>query len=125
MPSISRELVILAWALPLLVTGAAQGADRKVLGEIDFFGYKGIDVAAIRSGLPFHEGDLFPPAKAKSSDQLKRQVSEGVRRITGHEATDISFVCCDAKQRWMAFVGLTGESYQALTFQPGPAGSAR
>lgn len=30
------------------------------LGVIDFFGYEGINLNEVRSGLPFHEGDLFP-----------------------------------------------------------------
>src|SRR6266481_3096076 len=90
--------------------------ERKPLGEIDFFGYKSFDVAAIRSGLPFHEGDLFPPAKVKHSDDLKLQVRETVKQVIGREPTDISFVCCDSKQRWMVYIGLPGESHQALDF---------
>ncbi len=99
--------------------------DRRPLGEIDFFGYKGVDLAAIRSALPFHEGDLFPPAKAKSSDDLKRQVSENIKQVIGRAPTDVSFVCCDSKQNFMVYIGLPGESYQALVFNPAPAGDVR
>ncbi len=112
------EIVILALvAIPPTVTLAS---DRRPLGEVDFFGYKGLDTAAIRSALPFHEGDLFPPAKVKSSDALKRQVSDKVKQVIGREPTGVSFVCCDSKQDWIVYVGLPGESYQALDFNPVP-----
>jgi hypothetical protein len=111
--------------LVAMVPTVMSASDHKVLGEIDFFGYKSFDLAAIRSALPFHEGDLFPPAKVKSSDDLKRQVSEKIEQIIGHAPTDVSFVCCDSKQNWMVYIGLPGESYQALAFNPAPDGDIR
>jgi hypothetical protein len=111
----------LRWMLLL----AAMGSDQRPLGEIDFFGYKGLDVKAVRAALPFHEGEMFPPAKAKSSDGLKRQVKERVKEAIGREATSVSFVCCDAKQQWMVYIGLPGESYREVAFHPVPGGNAR
>jgi HEAT repeats len=110
----------------LLAPGATAflAPDRRPLGEVDFFGYKGLDVAAIRAVLPFHEGDSFPPAKVHS-DQLKRKVAEAIERAIGREPTDVSFVCCDAKQNYMVYVGLPGESYEALAFGPAPTGGVR
>jgi hypothetical protein len=99
--------------------------ERKPLGEIDFFGCKGLDVRTIRAALPLHEGELFPPAKVKHSDDLKRQVGEAVKQVIGREPTSVSFVCCDAKQNWMVYIGLPGESYAALAFNPTPAGTTR
>jgi hypothetical protein len=106
--------------------GAAglSAADRRPLGEVDFFGYKGLDLAAVRAVLPFHEGDLFPPAKVHSDD-LKKQVGEAVKRVIGREPTGVSFVCCDAKQHYMVYIGLPGDSYQAITFNPAPTGDVR
>jgi len=112
-------------ALVAIVPTVTSASDRKPLGEIDFFGYKGFDVEAIRSAVPFHEGDLFPPAKAKSSDDLKRQVREKIKQFIGRPPTDVSFVCCDSKQNWMVYIGLPGESYQPLDFNPAPAGDIR
>jgi hypothetical protein len=99
--------------------------DRKPIEAIDFFGYKGLDLAAVRAALPLHVGDLFPPAKVKSSDDLKRQISEIVAHVTGHPATDVSFVCCTAKQGWMVYIGLQGGSFRTLHFDPAPAGTIR
>jgi hypothetical protein len=111
--------------LALLASLAAPSAapDRKLLG-IDFFGYKGLDLAAIRAALPFHEGDSFPPPKVKSAD-LKKQVGLAINQAIGRDPTDVAFVCCDEKQNWMAYVGLPGESYQELAFNPAPTGDAR
>jgi hypothetical protein len=112
--------------LVLVVIGTAglATADQRHLGGIDFFGYKGLDLAGIRAALPFHEGDSFPPPRVHSDD-LKRQVGEAVKRVIGRESTSVSFVCCDAKQNYMAYIGLPGESYQAVTFNPPPAGDVR
>ena len=121
MKNMWMEIVTLVAIVPTVMSAS----DRKPLGEIDFFGYKGFDIVAIRSALPFHEGDIFPPAKAKSSDDLKRQVSEKIKQVIGRAPTDVSFVCCDSKQSWMVYIGLPGESYQALAFNPAPAGDIR
>jgi hypothetical protein len=116
-----------AAALTLLVLAsyATSGSGQQQLGEIDFFGYKGIDLAVVRSALPFREGDFFPPDNGKSSDELKRQVGEKVRQAIGREPTSVTFVCCDSRQRWMVYIGLPGESYQPLSFNPAPNGNIR
>ncbi len=114
------------WAMIVFATPRARPADiRKQLGEVEFFGHKNFDLTAVLAVLPFHEGDLFPPAKADSTDELKRQVKERIKQATGREPTGVWFVCCDAKERWMAHNGLPGESYQALAFHPNPAGDIR
>ena len=116
---------VMTAVLVAILPTAMAAIERKPLGEIDFFGYKSLDVAAIRSGLPFHEGDLFPPAKVKHSDDLKLQVREAVKQVIGREPTDISFVCCDSKQGWMVYIGLPGESYQPLDFNTAPVADIR
>jgi HEAT repeats len=118
---ISALLVV---AMAAVGTPGIPGSDRRPLGEVDFFGSKGIDVERVRTALPFHEGDLFPPAKVTSAD-LKRQVSEKIKQAIGREPTSVTFVCCDAKQHWAAFIGLPGDSYQELAFNPPPAGAIR
>jgi len=120
----AKWIVALPGMLLSTVSLSAQRTDRKVLGEIDFFGNKGFDVAIIRSALPFREGDPFPPSGVHS-DALKRQVSDVVNRITGRAATDVAFLCCDSKQNYVIYIGLRGESYQELRLDPAPAGSIR
>jgi hypothetical protein len=103
-------------------TALAQ-SDRKPLGEIDFFGQKGLNVEPIRAALPLHEGEMFPPAG--SSDQLKETLSERVKRVIGREATDVAFVCCDHEQRWMIYIGLPGDSSRQAKYNSSPRGTAR
>ena len=114
-------------AMAVMLTAAVArvpAADRRPLAAVDFFGYKGLDVAAIRAALPFHEGDLFPPANVHS-DQLKKQVASTIRQIIGREPTDVAFICCDARQQYLVYIGLPGASYEALAFDPAPTGRAR
>ena len=115
------EIAIFLVAVPNVMFAV----DRRPLGEIDFFGYKGFDLAAIRSALPFHEGDLFPLASSKHSNDLKRQVREAVLKAIGRPPTDVTFDCCDSKQNVMVWIGLPGESYEPLAFNPTPAGNVR
>jgi hypothetical protein len=112
--------------LILVAIGVAQlsASSRRPLGAVDFFGYRGLDIAAIRAALPFHEGDSFPPAGVKSG-ALKQRVGTAIKQVIGREPTDVSFVCCNAKQNYMVYIGLPGESYQALAFNPAPIGEVR
>jgi hypothetical protein len=114
-------LAVVAMSLMAL----AAGAQPNTLGTIDFFGYKGLDVTAVRSALPFREGDTFPPANVKSSAELEQQVKQRVRQAIGREPTDVSFVCCDDQRAWIAYIGLPGESYQSLTWNAAPTGDVR
>ena len=112
--------------LALLAIGGAPSAApaQRSLGKIDFFGYKGLDLAAVRAALPVREGDSFPPRNVKSDD-LKRQVGRAITQVIGSGPTDVAFVCCDSKQNWGAFIGLPGASYEALAFNPLPTGDVR
>ena len=121
----TRSKGVVISVLAALAPAVMSAIDSKPLGEVDFFGYKGFDVAAIRSALPFHEGDLFPPANVNASGDLKSQVREKVKQVIGREPTDVSFVCCDSKQSWMVYIGLPGQSYQALVVNPAPAGDIK
>jgi len=112
--------------LVLLALGVSPMAalDRRLLGEIDFFGYKGLDLEAIRAALPFHEGETFPPPKVHV-DELTGQVKLAIKKVIGRDPTDVAFICCDAKQNAMAYIGLPGDSYRELVFNPVPTGSIR
>jgi hypothetical protein len=74
--------------------------------------------------LPFKQGDSFPPPNVHT-DQLKKQVITAIKGVVGREPTDVAFICCDAKQNYMVYIGLPGESYVALAFNPAPTGDVR
>ena len=103
---------------------AARGPDRRLLGAVDFFGSKGLDLAAIRASLPFHQGDSFPPPNVHS-DELKKRAANAIKQVIGRDPTDVVFICCDDKQHYLAYIGLPGQSYEALAFNPAPTGGAR
>src|SRR5215471_15096213 len=105
-------------------TAPAAAPGKMLLGEIDFFGHKGLDTVAVRAALPLHEGDPFPPPKVHGPE-LKAQITRAVKEVIGREPTDMAFICCDAKQNAAVFIGLPGESYRELTFNPAPTGSVR
>jgi hypothetical protein len=122
----NRTCVGLLVLLPFIAASTTLTAapDKRLLGEIDFFGYKGLDTAAVRAALPLHEGDPFPPPKVHVAD-LKAQITRAVTQVIGREPTDVALICCDSKQNAMVFIGLPGESYRELTFNPVPTGSVR
>jgi hypothetical protein len=119
-PRVATGVVVTIWLA--VVTASAQ---PNTLGSIDLFGYKGLDVVAVRAALPFRAGDPFPPPAAKSSDDLKQQVNQRLRQVIGRDSTDVSFVCCDERQGWLVYIGLPGETLQPLALNPPPAGDAR
>src|SRR5580693_6782884 len=81
-------------ALPLLATQLALLAQPSPapwkISHIEFFGYRGLDLPAIRKALPFREGDISQPA-------LKDEAQSAVERVTGRKATDIFIACCTGR----------------------------
>ena len=57
------------YALILFIAMAA--VDDYRMGYIEFFGQKGIDVAAVRSSLPMKDGDLY-------REEAKRLITKAV-----------------------------------------------
>src|SRR5215510_302604 len=118
--------VMVRHILPLMLAGtmsAQSVGDRRPIGEIEFFGYKGLDVARIRAALPFHEGDLFPPQN--SDDDPALRVNQSIRETLGRDATDVNVVCCDGRQFLMIYIGLPGASSRAVALNRAPTGPAR
>jgi hypothetical protein len=102
--------------LALLAIEPAVASNR--IGDIEFFGYKGLDVAKIHKALPVHEGDEY-------SDRTKSQVREAVIRIIGKEPTDVAAICCDDKRNRLLFIGLPGMSNRSFAYNPEPKGNER
>jgi hypothetical protein len=99
----------------LLLATALSARDH--IAYIEFFGYSGIDVDAVRRALPFHEGD-------QRSKKIDAQAREAVRRVTGREATDVNQVCCVGDGDAAIFIGLPGESTRRMAYQDAPKGEA-
>jgi hypothetical protein len=53
--------------------GAAPRAAADRIGDIEFFGYKGIDLAKIRSALPVREGREYSSDKNQGSSGRRRR----------------------------------------------------
>jgi hypothetical protein len=84
-----------------LVTAVLLAQDQPPrVGEIEFFGYSGIDLAAVRSAIPFHEGDTLELSDEAIGKALI-QIKDAVHHVTGHDPTDVDPVCCDGKGQWM------------------------
>lgn len=99
--------------------------DRRPIGKIEFFGYKGLDVERVRASLPLHEGDLFPPESLRPSDDPSQTILERIQQTIGRGATGVNFTCCDERQRWIIYIGLPGGSSREVAFHPAPRGDAR
>jgi hypothetical protein len=104
------------------VRGAMAQDKAKRIGEIEFFGYSGIDLDKVRAALPFHEGDEFSIETEEKIRQAKDQAREAVWQTTGHYPTDIAFVCCDKQGNWIIFIGLSGKM---IRYNPQPQGTIR
>src|SRR5215216_4032261 len=100
-----RARVLCALVLFAAIACRHQPDDESIaLGAIEFFGYKELDVDAVRAALPVHEGARID----EPSDALNRRIADAVVKTVGRAPTDISFVCCDEKQRVMVYIGLPG-----------------
>ena len=109
-------LAMLPAAAALLAAAAGAQPGRLRIGEIEFYGYAGLDLEAIRARLAVHEGDEI------AEDQM-----EGVmgRIKQALQATGVEAVCCDAKMGLMIYIGLRGKSARDVPYDPAPRGEAR
>ena len=76
---------------------------RDRIASIEFFGYKGIDVDALRNSLPFHGG-------VGLSSDMEIQARAAVKRVTGGGITDFQKVCCTDDGDSVVFIGLAESS---------------
>jgi hypothetical protein len=103
------------WIL-LAMTGLLAASEH--IGDIEFYGYKGIDVAALRKTLPVHEGDPY-------SDSTKKLVADAVLKAIGKPPTEVAAICCDEQQNMLLFIGIPGGSYRKFAYNDAPKGNAR
>jgi hypothetical protein len=100
-----------------LLFGAVSLAAGPHIGDIEFFGYSGLDLAKVRASLPVHEGDAFP-------ERGRQSVRAAVTGAIGKEPTDVNAVCCD-QGKILLYIGLPGGSNRAFAYNPVPTGPDR
>ena len=94
----------------MLGAGALAQPDHLRLGEIEFYGYAGLDLDARRAALPVHEGDDVSWDRIPApTDRIKNLV----------QANSVEAVCCDNDNGLMIYIGLPGKSARRSL----PAGS--
>jgi hypothetical protein len=94
----------------------ASASDR--IDLIEFFGYQGLEVDAVRKALPLHEGGNY-------DNKMKAAIREAVKRVTGKDATDVAGVCCNEQHHAMLYIGLSGESTRPFQLNAKPGGAVR
>jgi len=67
----SNETALILIMLLSAVVALAQENHRRI-GEIDFYGYAGLDLDKVRSALPFREGDNFTDSDNAFFDAVDR-----------------------------------------------------
>ena len=97
------QAIVTALLTTQLILRAQPGPAPRKIGYIEFFGYQGLDLLAIRKALPFREGDTSRPT-------LKDEALSTVERVTGRKATDVFIACCTGRGELTIFIGLPGAS---------------
>ena len=110
-------------ALSLGAFAVVQDKQRRI-GEIDFYGYAGLDLNRIRSALPLREGDELSDSDDGVLEAIGR-IRETVQRVLGKPPTDVAAVCCDAQGNAMFYIGLPGNSIRNVPYRSTPLGRAR
>ncbi|HEY8226168.1 MAG TPA: hypothetical protein VIG25_12880 [Pyrinomonadaceae bacterium] len=99
----------------IAVTAMMSQDHPRLIGSIDFYGYAGLNVDQIRSGIPVQVGDPFPgPA------EIVNGISKAVKSSIGRPPTDVAPVCCDPQGNYMIYVGLPGASIKPTKLNPVP-----
>lgn len=107
------------WLAALAAALALPALARDRVWDIEFFGYKGIDLEAMRKAIPVHEGDAY------AGDETKDKVREAVTQALGRSPTDVQAICCNEDGDRIFFVGLPGSSSKGFRTNPEPHGTAR
>lgn len=116
------RIVELAALLGVLFFAPAAIHSQETLppvGQINFFGYGGIDVHAVELALPIKLGDVI---KLDSLGSTQHLIEQRIKSVAGHEPSNVDFVCCDVNQHLLIYIGLAGETSHAPPFYPAPTG---
>src|SRR2546421_2351488 len=109
----------------LLFGPVIDGQDKpKRIGEIEFYGYAGLDVDKVRAAMPVHEGDRFTTSDDTFFETLNR-IKKEINRVTGNLPTDVAAVCCNPQGNYWIYIGLLGSSIRTTPYNPVPKGKLR
>ncbi len=92
------------------------------VGQINFFGYAGIDLASVRARLPLSVGDSLT---LNTFAREQASISQEVQGVTGRPPTDLAVLCCDNNHHLLVYVGLEGSSSRPFAPIPTPHGNER
>ena len=112
---------LLLVGLSLVSFAIAQDRHRRI-GEIDFYGYAGLDLNKVRAALPLREGDDFTESDGAFFATIDR-IRAAITRVIGKPPTDIAVVCCDAQGGQMIYIGLPGNSMRNVPYNSSPKGT--
>lgn len=118
---IAKCLVVFLFLIRLDAIGAQQiDMDHTPfqIGTVNYFGYGGIDLAAVRNQIPLKAGDTITFATFSEDP-----TNTAILRMTGHVPTDIGIVCCDDAKHLLIFIGLGGTSSRTLNATATPNGT--
>ncbi|MGI4831282.1 MAG: hypothetical protein ACRYFU_24340 [Janthinobacterium lividum] len=118
-------IVALGGVLSGLVLAPAGAYGQEVLppvGQINFFGYKGLDLHAVEKALPVAPGTVLRMEGLETTQHL---IEQRIKSVTGHEPSNIDFVCCDANRRLLIYIGLAKSPSQANAVHPPPTGTRK
>lgn len=108
------------FSIVLLIAPIVYGqAGAKRIGQIEFYGYRGLNLDKVRSALPLHEGNAFPTSDDRYVQTIE-QVKKEIQRVTGHPPTDVETVCCNARGDYMIYIGLAGNSIRKARYNSVP-----
>src|ERR1041385_5457587 len=115
-------LAVIASLLLLSAVKARPQKQQMRIGEVEYFGTKGVDVQRVKTDLPIHEGEEL------SFDAVPDLISRGkasVKALLGREPTDLGPVCCDAHDNWIVYIGLPGRNVEVIRHNSPPKGATR
>lgn len=113
-------VALIALAFGAIVYG--QEISQFAIGEVEYFGYAGLNLPQIQAAIPFHKGSVLTISQMK--DAMTKAAST-IQKLTGRQPTDIEPVCCDARGAWMVYVGLPGKSSHEVSDNPAPTGNSK
>ena len=116
--------LLLLIAFPSLSRGQITASKPLSLevGQINFFGYAGVDLESVRARLPLSRGDsltLTTFAREQAS------IAQEIQGVTGRPPTDLAVLCCDDHHHLLVYVGLDGSSSRPVASIPKPRGTER